>query len=82
MRRSPSITASIRWPGSVVCVGRLFLRVSPIVVVTDVRENRYHIPPWMMLPEASQCGLRNVPHLSLAALADLRELVSSFLCQP
>ena len=40
------------------------------------------MPLWMTLPEASQWGLREVPRLSLAALADLRDLLSAFLREP
>ena len=66
----------------VACVGRRSLRGSPIVVVADAQGKRYHIPLWMTLPEAAEWGLREVPRLSLAALADLRDLLSAFLREP
>ena len=66
----------------VACVGRRSLRGAPIVAVADENGKRYHIPLWMTLPEASQWGLRKVPRLSRAALADLRELASAFLREP
>ena len=64
------------------CVGRRSLRGSPIVVVADAQGKRYHIPLWMTLPEAAEWGLREVPRLSVAALADLRDLLSAFLREP
>ena len=63
-------------------MGRRSLRGSPIVVVADAQGKRYHIPLWMTLPEAAEWGLREVPRLSLAALADLRDLLSAFLREP
>ena len=60
-------------------VGQRSLRGSRIVVVADARGKRYHIPKWMTAPEASQWAIRELPRLSLAALADLRELVSALL---
>ena len=66
----------------VTCVGRRSLRGDPIAEVADADGKRYHIPVWMTLPEAAQWSLRDVPRLSRAALADLRQLLAAFLGEP
>ena len=63
-------------------VSQRSLRGNPIVVVADAPGKRYHIPKWMTAPEAAQWAIREQPRLSLAALADLRELVSALLDKP
>ena len=51
-------------------------RGSPPLMVADASEKRHHTPRRMTAPEASQRAIQWVPHLSLAAPADPRELVS------
>ena len=48
-------------------------RCNPQLVVTDAQGVRYYIPEWMTAPEASQWSVRELPRLSVEALADLRE---------
>ena len=57
-------------------------RGNPQLVVTDAQGVRYYIPEWMTAPEAAQWAVREVPRLSVKALADLHELVSAFLREP
>ena len=66
-------------------MGRRYRRGSPLLVVAEARGKRHHIPRRMTAPESSQRAIQWVPHLSLAALADLRELGSGMpgiLCFP